>query len=340
MRLVLTTLLALGLAAGALAEPPPATGPALGQALASGAVDPAGFDFGALRYVPGKTLGFLSAQSAAQAAVAKAHGKPTWQAVLDAGVCPTASERLTIAGFDSALLSPDAASWAAQKTAAEAAYGRYALARDAILAGQPSPYPEFKSDEATVAVANAAKTPQLKALYMHKAQDQIWRHALAFGAPRAYAEGVGKPGAVWLNARLTTEGCATDAANAAWLKTTLATLPWFDIKTYGKDADAAAWLLAQHADADPELQAVVLDRMGQRALTKDSNPANFAYLWDRVALHSGRPQRYGTQMRCVGRAWAPIPPLEEIAKLDERRSWVGLPPEALYQRTGAKVCGG
>lgn len=340
MRLVLSVLAALGLAGAALAQPAPTTGPALGQSLASGAVDPAGFDFGALRYVPGKTLGFLSAQSAAGAAIAKAHGKPTWQAVLDANLCPTANERLTMAGFDSALLAPDAAAWATDKAAADAAYGRYVQARDAVLAGQPSPYPEFKPDEATVAAANAAKSPELKALYLHKAKDQLWRHALAFGVTRTYAEGVGKPGAVWLNARLTTEGCATDAENSAWLKATLVKTPWFDIKTYGKDADAAAWLLAQHADADPELQAVVLDRMGQRALTKDSNPANFAYLWDRVALHSGRPQRYGTQMKCVGKVWAPIPPLEEIAKLDERRSWVGLPPEALYQRTGAKVCGG
>ncbi|MFV4733669.1 DUF6624 domain-containing protein, partial [Mycobacterium tuberculosis] len=131
-----------------------------------------------------------------------------------------------------------------------------------------------------------------------------------------------------------------EAENSAWLKATLATLNWFNVKTYGKDADAAAWSIAQHADADPALQGVVLERMGQLALTKDSNPANFAYLWDRVALRDGRPQRYGTQMRCIGKAWSPISPLEEPAKLDERRRWVGLAPEAQYQRSGAKICGG
>ncbi|MFX8895313.1 DUF6624 domain-containing protein, partial [Acinetobacter baumannii] len=79
---------------------------------------------------------------------------------------------------------------------------------------------------------------------------------------------------------------------------------------------------------------------GKLAVSRNSNPANFAFLWDRVALAQGRPQRYGTQMRCVGKVWSPITPLEEPAKLDERRSWVGLQPEALYQRAGARVCGG
>ena len=170
--------------------------------------------------------------------------------------------------------------------------------------------------------------------------DQLWRHAVVFATPKAYAEGVGKAGLIWLNARLTVEGCATDADNMAWLKATLTRIPWFDIKTYGVDADAAAWLLAEHADADPTLQVQVLERMGQLALTKQSNPANFAFLWDRVALNSGRPQRYGTQMRCVGKVWTPITPLEEPTKLDERRGWVNLAPQATVARNGAKFCGG
>jgi hypothetical protein len=361
MRLVsaaLAAVLLLGSAAVAAKPPPnpsptpapsPLAGPALGAALAHGEIDPAGYDFGALRYAPGRTLVFLAAQTGAQTAVAAAHGKPNWPAVVAARVCLTPAEQMTFAGFDSALLAPDAAGWAEQKAAAEAAFSRYAAARDAILAGRPSPEPDFVPEAAEVAFATRAGRPELQALYRHRAADQLWRHSLVFGAaesaaeskdPRTYAEGIGKAGAVWLNARLATDGCAIDAAAAAWLKQALAGVAWFDIKTYGKDADQAAWLIAEHADGDPEAQRLALDRMGAAVVDKQSDAANFAFLWDRVALNSGRPQRYGTQMRCVGRTWTPVSPVEDLSRLDERRRWVGLPPEDDYARSGAKVCGG
>jgi len=333
---------AFALASPAYAAPPdaPLTGPALGAALAHGEVDPAAYDFGALRYAPGRTLLFLAAQTGAQTAVAAAHGKPNWPTVVSARVCLSPAEQMTMAGFDSALLAPDAADWALQKAAAEAAFARYAAARDAVLAGQPSPEPGFAPEAAEVALAARARQPELQALYRHQAADQLWRHALVFGAPKPYAQGLGKAGAVWLNARLTTDGCAIDTAAAAWLKQVLATVAWFDIKTYGKDADQAAWLIAEHADADPEAQLLALNRMGVQVIDKQSNAANFAYLWDRVALNADRPQRYGTQMRCIGKTWTPVSPVEDLAKLDERRKWVGLAAEADYARTGAKVCGG
>ena len=336
LRTALAAVLILVAPARVLAAAP--TGPALGAALAGGEIDPSTFDFGALRYAPGQTLSFLGAQTGAQLAIAKAHGKPTWQAVAAARTCLTPAERMTAAGFDSALLAPDAAAWAQDKAAADAAFDRYKAARDAVLAGQSSPYPEFKGMEAQVAAAAKAKQPEVQALFRHQAADQLWRHAIVFGGAKAYAEGVGKAGAVWLNAKLADEGCAVDAAAAAWLQTTLATVAWFDLKTYGKDADQAAWLIAEHADMAPDVQLLALDRMGQQVADHQANAGNFAYLWDRVALNSGRPQRYGTQMRCVGQAWAPVSPIEEPAKLDERRRWVGLAPEAQYERVGAKTC--
>jgi hypothetical protein len=339
----LAALCLFALPASVLAQvqaPAPVTGPAIGGALVKGEIDPAGYDFGALRYRPGQTLQFLGAQAAAQSAIAKAHGQASYQAVLQSHACLTTAERLTAAGFDSALLAPDAQSWSEQKADAETAYARFTAARETILAGQPAPYPEFAPDATIMARAASAPTPVVQALYRHHAEDQIWRHALVVGPPKSYADGVGKAGAIWLNARLTNEGCATAAANNAWLKATLNTVPWFDIKTYGKDADAAAWSLAEHADADPALQKTVLQRMGQLAVNKQSNPANFAFLWDHVALSDGRAQRYGTQMHCVGKVWAPISPVEEPAQLDERRRWVGLASEVTAQKAGARLCGG
>jgi len=314
------------------------TGPDLGIALARGEIDPATFDFGALRYAPGQTLVFLAAQTGAQTAIAAAHGRPNWPSVISGRVCLTSAEQMTIAGFDSALLATDAATWEQQKAAAEAAFSRYAASRDAVLAGGADP--EFGTEAAEVALARRTRSPELQTLYLHHAADQLWRHALVFGAPRPYAQGLGKAGVVWLNARIAEDGCAIDMRAAAWLKQALATIVWFDTKTYGKDADQAAWLIAEHADGDPEVQRLALDRMGYEVIDQRSNAANFAYLWDRVALNSGRPQRYGTQMHCVGKTWAPVSPVEDLPRLDERRRWVGLGPEADYAGTGAKLCGG
>jgi len=336
LRTVITAFALLWLASAALAAP--ANGPALGQALVAGDVDPLSFDFGQLRYAPGQTIGFLGAQSAAQTAAAKSHAKPTWQSVLDAHICPTLAERMTMAGFESALIAPSAAVWIEEKSAADRAYARYIASRDAVLAGQPSPYPEFKADEATVAAAGRTTDDNLKSLYRHSAEDQLWRHAITFGGSKSYASGVGAAGRVWLNARIVDEGCLIDQSNTSWLKTQLKTLWWYDAKTYDKGADEAAWLIAQHADADPELQTLVLERIGPLVLQNRSDPGDYAYLWDRVALNTGRAQRYGTQMQCVGGVWSPKRPLEEPDKLDERRGWVRLVSEATYARTGREIC--
>lgn len=333
-------LLSIAFALAALSGASIAAPPSKGVALATGAENPMTHDFGTDRYAPGQTPFFLADKAAAEAAVAKAHGKANLGEVRTAHLCLSQSEAMTLAGYDSALIAPDAQAWAEAKAAADAAYDRFTAARTAVLAGEPAPYPEFAPDASAITASAKATAPEAKALFQRKAMDGLWRHALVYAAPRAYAGDLGKAGAVWLNARLTLDGCAVDADNAAWLRGALAKVAWFDIKTYGKDADAAAWLLAEHADADPVLQATVLDRMGQLAINRQSNPANFAFLWDHVALNTGRPQRYGTQLRCVGKAMAPVPPVEDPAKLDERRGWVGLAPMAIVAQQGAKTCGG
>ncbi|KAK0351541.1 hypothetical protein LTR94_024562, partial [Friedmanniomyces endolithicus] len=67
-------------------------------------------------------------------------------------------------------------------------------------------------------------------------------------------------------------------------------------------ASNAAWLMAQHADRDPQFQAMMepLVKSGEVSL------ANYAYLFDRIAVGADRPQRYGTQGRCTGpELWEP-----------------------------------
>lgn len=119
---------------------------------------------------------------------------------------------------------------------------------------------------------------------------------------------------------------AVDSYNLATLKTLLTNVGWFDIPDYGEQADADAWLLVQHADGDTGFQKDVLARLETRVPQKRTGRDHFAYLWDRVAVHEGRPQRYGTQGKCVSNGrWEPDP-LEDPSHVDERRAWANLYP--------------
>jgi hypothetical protein len=136
---------------------------------------------------------------------------------------------------------------------------------------------------------------------------------------------------------------ALDARNTADLKALLAIHSWFSIGKFGTDADDNAWLLAQHADQDREFQRRVLAILEPLVAQGETNPQHYAYLFDRLAVSLGqpdalKPQRYGTQGRCVGKGkWEPFE-VEDPANLDKRRASVGLPPEDEYKKVFKDVC--
>jgi hypothetical protein len=126
--------------------------------------------------------------------------------------------------------------------------------------------------------------------------------------------------------------------NADELEELLVRQGWFTIGSFGPEADHDAWLIVQHADSHPELQLQVLDLLGVLAEQGETAPENFAHLYDRVAVNADRPQRFGTQGRCVrGLGWEPFP-CEEPDRLDELRAMVGLVPLAEYQARFAEIC--
>lgn len=131
---------------------------------------------------------------------------------------------------------------------------------------------------------------------------------------------------------------ALDRRNTAALKDLLERRNWFTVKEYGAEADRNAWLLVQHADLDVAFQKDVLRRLEPLAAKGQTSPANFAFLFDRVATNEGRLQRYGTQGGCAGPgAWRPNP-TEEPSRLDERRGAAGLPPIADYIKESGPGC--
>ena len=98
-----------------------------------------------------------------------------------------------------------------------------------------------------------------------------------------------------------------------------------DVAAAGRDGVAAAFLLAQHADADREFQARMLALMEPLAAKGDVAPQDFAQLTDRVRIGAGQPQRYGSQFRAVGGVNHPQP-IEDAAGVDLRRAKAGLLP--------------
>ena len=83
--------------------------------------------------------------------------------------------------------------------------------------------------------------------------------------------------------------------NAARLRELIAQHGWPAVDIAGEDGAEAAWLIAQHAVGEPDFQRRVLARL-RTCVAENRVPAwHAAYLEDRIALHEGRPQRYGTQ---------------------------------------------
>ncbi len=103
---------------------------------------------------------------------------------------------------------------------------------------------------------------------------------------------------------------------------------WPSIPVVGKDGSRAAWLLVQHADADPKFQRKCLDLMAKLPKT-DVSQTDLAYLTDRVLLAEGKKQIYGTQFTSSAGKWEPLP-LEDPENVDKRRAEVGLQPLADY----------
>jgi hypothetical protein len=129
---------------------------------------------------------------------------------------------------------------------------------------------------------------------------------------------------------------AADAAHTARMKAIVAQHGWPTIAQVGQDGAAAAWLLVQHADADPDFQRAILEQLRPLLATGEVQPKHFAYLWDRT--HA--PQKYGTQGTCAGKGdWRPNP-IEDADQVDAARASMQLGTMAEYIAMVSTVCKG
>lgn len=124
-------------------------------------------------------------------------------------------------------------------------------------------------------------------------------------------------------------GFDEDQERAAWLGEIVDVHGWPGVRLVGEDGASAAWLLAQHADHDVQLQERFLALLEAAAMRGDASASDAAYLTDRVRVNRGEPQLYGTQFHGEGSDLRPRP-IEDPDSLDARRAAVGLEPFAQY----------
>ena len=116
-----------------------------------------------------------------------------------------------------------------------------------------------------------------------------------------------------------------DRDNTARLREIVGRHGWPGNQLAGEAGAHAAWLLVQHAPAD--LQEECLPLLEDAVARSDASPVDLAYLMDRVLMHRGEPQVYGTQYR-VRDGMPELWTVRDPAGLDERRAALGLEPEA------------
>lgn len=123
-----------------------------------------------------------------------------------------------------------------------------------------------------------------------------------------------------------------DALNTSRMKQIVARYGWPGKSLVGKDGAANAWLLVQHADQDRPFQSSGLVLMQAAAERGEIDPSDMALLTDRVLLHQGKKQIYGTQFLSVRDGQVTFKPIEDEANVDKRRQGVGLPPLDEYRK--------
>ncbi|WP_419947674.1 DUF6624 domain-containing protein [Candidatus Palauibacter sp.] len=116
--------------------------------------------------------------------------------------------------------------------------------------------------------------------------------------------------------------------NARGLRRIIESIGWPGADVVGREGAEAAWIVLQHAIAEPGLLRQALPLLQAAAREGRASPRHAAMLEDRIRFFEGRPQRYGTQFDWDAEGKLSPGDVEDPHRLDERRRAIGLPPLA------------
>ncbi|WP_114418937.1 DUF6624 domain-containing protein [Marinospirillum perlucidum] len=117
---------------------------------------------------------------------------------------------------------------------------------------------------------------------------------------------------------------ALHEAHTSRLKEMIAAYGWPGISLVGEEAAQAAWLIAQHAVSDTEFMATCVSLLQEAVTRNEVFGWQLAFLQDRVQTLAGKPQYYGTQFDIDEQGWPTPFPIEDAARVNERRARLGL----------------
>lgn len=158
-----------------------------------------------------------------------------------------------------------------------------------------------------------------------RARDQYWR-GRAWEKVATEGELFSSPAMEYVFYNYVTyEMCSIDKDNKFFLKKFVEENGWPSIEEYGPKVSSAAWLITQHADHDLRFQKRMLSLLKERLSAAFADKRGYAYLYDRVAVNSSKPQRYGTQIHCENGTVQPRQ-LENELLLNEFRESMDLGP--------------
>jgi hypothetical protein len=130
---------------------------------------------------------------------------------------------------------------------------------------------------------------------------------------------------------------ASDSAHTKRLREIVQTYGWPGRSLVGEDGATAAWLILQHSPSS-EFQETLLPTLWAAADRGEMAKADVAMLTDRVLVHAGHPQRYGSQFSVQNGRLIPDS-IEDLPGLEARRTAVGLPSMAEYVRMLSQMYG-
>lgn len=120
-----------------------------------------------------------------------------------------------------------------------------------------------------------------------------------------------------------------DAINLVRITAIIDSAGWLGEDLIGRTANQAFFLVLQHADARPDVQARYLEVMHEAVEAGNARADEWAMLVDRVEVNHGRPQVYGSQIGWTdGKPF--MKPIADEEHVNERRNAVGLEPLERY----------
>lgn len=102
---------------------------------------------------------------------------------------------------------------------------------------------------------------------------------------------------------------------------------WPRVSIVGREASHNYWLLVQHQDL--AVQQKILPDLERAATAGEASKSDFAYLYDRVQVRLGKPQRWGTQVSCK-QGKPVLDAVEDPPGLDQRRKQLSMMPIERY----------